>query len=136
MLTANKIYEEYVKGVGTPFHIWLATEKELYSQKKGIAVEELKNNADFITHLNKRYVAGGKSLWQRVLGKQVNKEEKPTQPVNEQFNTTGQSDNVLNNPKVEPASEGARVSEEKQTASDIVKKNIEKEQLGSIFVID
>lgn len=125
MLTANKIYEQYIKEVGTPFHIWLATEKELYSQKKGIAIEQLKDNTDFLTYLNRRYIAGGKGLWKRVLEKEVNKSEKV---VKEEFNTVGQSDNVLNNPKVEPSKEATKAIDEKQSISDKVKQNIEKEQ--------
>lgn len=120
-MTANKIYEMYVKEVGTPFHIWLATEKELYSQKKGIAIEQLKDNTDFVAYLNRRYNAGGKNLWKKVLEKEVNKSEKTA--INE-FNTVGQSDNVLN----EPSKEATKATDEKQPISDKVKQNIEKEQ--------
>jgi len=77
MLTANKIHRTYV-GEATPFHLWLTIEKQNFLNKKGINADE--NVKKFELWLNKRYIAGGTSFWQRYYSRVV-KEAEPSNGV-------------------------------------------------------
>lgn len=96
--SANKIYREKVEHTGTPFHIWLNAEKELYAKKKGLNADDNKNLFD--VYLASRYRAGGKDLWSRNINKVMNIDgstENVSEPVEQQ--ETYNNARTINPPK-------------------------------------
>lgn len=91
--SANKIYNEKVKHTGTPFHVWLTAEKQLYRDKKGINADgtetddeatraKAKNDFDF--YLQSRYRAGGKDLWPRTINRFMNTDAASSKTISQE----------------------------------------------------
>ena len=72
-MSVNQIHKKYVTHTGTPFHIWLNAEKKNYMERKGLTMEDIKNNPEaFDKFVNLRYRAGGENLWQNYVSKIMN----------------------------------------------------------------
>ena len=70
MLTANQIYKAHVEQYGTPFHIWLNSEKQEFNKRNRINADDKKKKFD--NFLNSRYSHAPKGFWKKKLELNVN----------------------------------------------------------------